>query len=157
MQGACSAAVPTHGPHACMRMLAGVAAKRQIFNPREAFTQLANELVALMRISAETMEMLVDSDGDDVYRWVVELPVDPETPLGKVCVRGTAPGQATAHPPATLMWDAMSHCMWGTIIQAAVVCGTAAFGKGARLWVHTGFLPPSLGVAGSARCDARAG
>jgi len=47
------------------------ARKRQIFDPREAFLMLSRELLDIFR--QQSLEVFVDSAGDDVYAWAVEL------------------------------------------------------------------------------------
>ena len=44
-----------------------LAAKRQIFNPREAFTMLSKELMDILRGTMPWLE--ADAISDDVYRW----------------------------------------------------------------------------------------
>lgn len=51
--------------------LPGLAAKRQIFNPREAFSMLSRELLDFMR--ARHVDCSVETGGDDVYHWIVDL------------------------------------------------------------------------------------
>ncbi|MEW5298580.1 MAG: hypothetical protein WDW36_001686 [Sanguina aurantia] len=65
----------------------GLAAKRQIFNPSEAFRMLSRELVDIYK--RQSYEMFVDALDDDVYRWVVELSsFDSKSPLAAVSARG---------------------------------------------------------------------
>lgn len=61
----------------------GVAAKRQIFAPREAFQMLSRELLDFYR--SRSTDYAVDTVGDDVYHWVVDLgSFDPASDLAKV-------------------------------------------------------------------------
>ncbi len=58
------------------------AKRQQIFNPREAFMMLSKELLDL--IKKQSLDMFVDSVGDDVYTWAVELAsFDPDSALHK--------------------------------------------------------------------------
>jgi len=47
------------------------ASRNQIFEPKSAFLMLSRELLALFR--QQSFDMFVDSVGDDVYHWSVEL------------------------------------------------------------------------------------
>lgn len=58
------------------------AAKRQLFNPKEAFQMLSKELMDIMR-GAESW-LTADAVGDDVYKWGVWISeADAGPPLGK--------------------------------------------------------------------------
>lgn len=58
------------------------AKKQQIFEPREAFMMLSKELLHILR--QQSFDMFVDSVGDDVYSWSVELgSFDPKSNLYK--------------------------------------------------------------------------
>ncbi|KAG2424400.1 hypothetical protein HXX76_014609 [Chlamydomonas incerta] len=49
----------------------GLAAQRQIFNPREAFSMLSKELQECLR--GRHPDCSVETGGDDLYHWVVDL------------------------------------------------------------------------------------
>ncbi|GLI65397.1 hypothetical protein VaNZ11_008953 [Volvox africanus] len=49
----------------------GLAARRQIFNPREAFSMLSRELLDCLR--ARNVDCSVETGGDDLYHWIVDL------------------------------------------------------------------------------------
>ncbi|KAG1660587.1 hypothetical protein FOA52_003018 [Chlamydomonas sp. UWO 241] len=58
------------------------AKKHQIFEPREAFMMLSKELLHIFK--QQNFDMIVDSCGDDVYAWSVELAAfDPKGALAK--------------------------------------------------------------------------
>lgn len=60
------------------------AKKQQIFEPREAFMMLSKELLDILR--RRSYDMIVDSVGDDVYCWSVELAsFDADSDIAKVC------------------------------------------------------------------------
>ena len=58
--------------------------KKQIFEPREAFLMLSRELTDMLK--QRSFDLFVDTLGDDVYSWSVELAsFDPKSALYKVC------------------------------------------------------------------------
>ena len=54
-------------PEACMTAEEKEAARRQLFNPREAFKMLSKELMDIMHGVEPWLE--ADAVGDDVYKW----------------------------------------------------------------------------------------
>ena len=62
--------------------LEALAKKQQIFEPKESFLMLSKDILSIIR--QQRFDLFVDSIGDDVYAWSVEMcQFDPASPLAK--------------------------------------------------------------------------